>query len=308
MRASGRRKRGAASTVVKTPRKARAATKGTRRKGRPMRPEDDDRKDEAEETEDTETEETGETGETGDTDESEDTETEDTETDEAGDTETDEAGDTDEGGEAEDGADGRKAELGKRAQRRIGQLTGKVKDLERQLGEARALAGDDGRALIAAAESAGVLPGLMSRDEAKGFAELDSKTSVAKYLRKLLRSDDDEFEIDGRTRSRRWVEGELDDINDELAELRERYGARRAELAGKTRKVLELGMAALKEGWQPGKGVARTKKEKGAPAQARRPAKRSVPGKKEKAGRGTDWGAVTDEASAEAMILAELEE
>lgn len=273
-----------------------------------MRPEDDDRKDEAEETEDTETEETGETGETGDTDESEDTETEDTETDEAGDTETDEAGDTDEGGEAEDGADGRKAELGKRAQRRIGQLTGKVKDLERQLGEARALAGDDGRALIAAAESAGVLPGLMSRDEAKGFAELDSKTSVAKYLRKLLRSDDDEFEIDGRTRSRRWVEGELDDINDELAELRERYGARRAELAGKTRKVLELGMAALKEGWQPGKGVARTKKEKGAPAQARRPAKRSVPGKKEKAGRGTDWGAVTDEASAEAMILAELEE
>ena len=296
MRASGRRKRGAASTVVKTPRKARAATKGTRRRGRPMRPEDDDRKDEDTETEDTETEDT----ETGDT------ETEDTETDEAGD--TDESGDTDEGDEAEDGADGRKAELGKRAQRRIGQLTGKVKDLERQLDEARALAGDDGRALIAAAESAGVLPGLMSRDEAKGFAELDSKTSVAKYLRKLLRSDDDEFEIDGRMRSRRWVEGELDDINDELAELRERYGARRAELAGKTRKVLELGMAALKEGWQPGKGVARTKKEKGAPAQARRPAKRSVPGKTEKAGRGTDWGAVTDEASAEAMILAELEE
>jgi len=274
-----------------------------------MRPEDKDRKDgDTDETVDTDAVDT-ETGdmdaddtETGDMDETVDTETEDTETDdtETGDTDADEAGDADE-------ADGRKGELGRRAQRRIGQLTGKVRDLERQLGEARALAGDDGRALIAAAESAGVLPGLMSRDEAKGFAELDSKTGIAKYLRKLLRSDDDEFEIGGQTRSRRWVEGELDDINDELAELRERYGARRTELAAKTRRVLELGMAALKEGWQPGKGRTRTM-DRGTPAQARGPAKRGIPRKTEKAGRAADWGAVNDEASAEAMILAELEE
>lgn len=204
-------------------------------------------------------------------------------------------------GEAEDGD----AELGRRAQRRIGRLTGKVKDLERRLAEAQALAGDDGKAILAAAEAAGVLPGLMSREEAKGIAAIEEKTKAAKYVKGLLRSDDDEFEIGGETRSRRWLEGELDDLNEELGELRERFGAKRRELAQRTREIIELGMAAVRHGWRPGerKGTTRpAAKARSAGAQRKglRPAAEG--GRKR-----IDWSAVNDEATAESMILAELE-
>ena len=252
-------------------------------------------------------------------DEEESEEDEDEESEDGDEDGDDEDADEDEDDDGDDEDDGQKG-VGERAKRRIGKLTGEVKDLKRELEEARKLTGDDGRAILAAAETAGILPQLMSADEAKGIKELDSKTSARKYLKKLLRSDDDEFEIGGETRSRRWVQGELDDLDEEIGELRERYGAKRRELAEKSKRIFELGMAAQKAGWKPGeKTTRRGGRESGRGEEAakrRKATKAAKPAKKglsfinrKKGGRkDLDWGRVADDASAEAMILAEMED
>ena len=258
--------------------------------------------DEREEVDDAEEEEEAEEEEDGE-------ESEDAEEDDEGEDEDEDEEDGD--GEKDDGL----KDMGKRAQKRIGKLTGEVKDLKRELEEARRLTGDDGKAILAAAETAGILPQLMSADEAKGIRELDSKTGAAKYLKKLLRSDDDEFEIGGETRSRRWVQGELDDLEDEIGELRERYGAKRRELSEKSKEIFELGMAAKKAGWKPGEksglrqGSAQRKKT-GKKQKHAGGLKRKEPtlAKKKGGKRSIDWSGVTDDASAEAMILADMEE
>ena len=252
-------------------------------------------------------------------DEEESEEEDDEESEEDDDDGDDEDDDEDEEDEDDDEDEDLKG-VGERAKKRIGKLTGEVKDLKRELEEARKLTGDDGRAILAAAETAGILPQLMSADEAKGIKELDSKTSAKKYLKKLLRSDDDEFEIGGETRSRRWVQGELDDLEEEIGELRERYGAKRRELAEKSKRIFELGMAAQKAGWKPGeKSTRHGGRESGRGKEAaknRKATKAAKPARKglsfinrKKGGKkDLDWGRVTDDASAEAMLLAEMED
>ena len=265
-----------------------------------------------EEEEQIETEEIDETEEVDDEEENVDDGEDEEEDEEEDESEAEEDDETeDEADEDEDDDEGKKKssdkeEMGKRAQKRIGKLTGKVKDLERELEEARKLSGDDGKAILSAAETAGILPQLMSAEEAKGIRELDSKSGVAKYLKKLLRSDDDEFEIGGEKRSRRWVEGELDDLQDEIGELREKYGAKRSELAKKSKQVFELGMAAMKAGWKPGEKKVK-KAKKTAPAPGKKPKKGMEHLRKKGRKSEVDWGSVTDEASAEAMLLAEME-
>ena len=259
--------------------------------------------------------ETGEDESGEDADEDEEDEDGDAEEDEDGDGDDEEESE-DEDGDGDDEEDDGEKGMGKRAKLRIGKLTGEVKDLKRELEEARKLSGDDGKAILAAAESAGILPQLMSADEAKGIKELDSKTSARKYLKKLLRSDDDEFEIGGETRSRRWVQGELDDLEEEIDGLRERYGAKRRELAEKSKRIFELGLAAQKAGWKPGEKGAGKKGADGKPHKARKATKAAKPAKKglsfinrKKGGKKElDWGSVADDASAEAMILAEMED
>ena len=266
--------------------------------------------DEAEDVEETDEEESEEEAGEEDEDGEDEDESEDGDEDEA-----DEEGDEDEE-EDGDGTDGAGKGMGERAKVRIGKLTGEVKDLKRELEEARKLSGDDGRAILAAAESAGILPQLMSAEEAKGIRELDSKTGARKYLKKLLRSDDDEFEIGGETRSRRWVEGELDDLEEEIDGLRERYGAKRRELAEKSKRIFELGLAAQKAGWKPGakggerKGAERKPHKAGKVPKAAKPARKGLSFINRKKGgkRELDWGSVADDASAEAMILAEMED
>ena len=243
-------------------------------------------------------------------DEDEDAEEEDDEEEDGGGESEDEevSGDEDEEDGEGDEDDAEKG-MGKRAKQRIGKLTGEVKDLKRKLEEAQRLGGDDGKAILAAAETAGILPQLMSADEAKGIKELDSKTGAAKYLKKLLRSDDDEFEIGGETRSRRWVQGELDDLNDEIGELRERYGAKHRELAEKSKEIFELGMAAKKAGWKPGEKKGKAERSSAIRTKTAGGPKRKEPTlARKKGGRKTiDWSGVTDDASAEEMILAEME-
>ena len=303
----------------------RGAEKTTGQKNKHMNPNDKDQIEEDIET----TEDEPTAGKPADGDGVEDDDSDETDEDEedegAGEDEDGEESDEDEDGESEEEEDGDGDEdgagkgMGKRARQRIGKLTGEVKDLKRELEEARRMGGDDGKAILAAAETAGILPQLMSADEAKGIRELDSKTGAVKYLKKLLRSDDDEFEIGGETRSRRWVQGELDDLMDEVGELRERYGAKRRELAEKSKEIFELGMAARKAGWKPGErstrpGGRESGRGKGASSGASKLKHASGPKRKEptlarrKGGkRSVDWGGVTDNASAEAMILAEME-
>lgn len=243
----------------------------------------------------------------------EDDEAGDDDADDGSDDEDDESDDDDEDEESDDDDDDEKKSdreaMGKRAQKRIGKLTGEIKDLKRELEDARKLSGDDGKAILSAAETAGILPQLMSAEEAKGIQQLDSKTGVAKYLKKLLRSDDDEFEIGGETRSRRWVQGELDDLQEEIGDLREKYGKKRTELAEKSKKVFELGMAAMKAGWKPGENKAtKTKKAKKAPVSAGKKPKKGLERITKKSRKGEiNWGDVTDEASMEAALLAEME-
>ena len=271
---------------------------------------EDENKIENEEIEDTEELE-DEDEETEDADE--DDEAGDDDADDGSDDEDDESDDDDEDEESDDDDDDEKKSdreaMGKRAQKRIGKLTGEIKDLKRELESARKLSGDDGKAILSAAETAGILPQLMSAEEAKGIQQLDSKTGVAKYLKKLLRSDDDEFEIGGETRSRRWVQGELDDLQEEIGELREKYGAKRTELAEKSKKVFELGMAAMKAGWKPGENKAtKSKKAKKAPASAGKKPKKGLERITKKSRKGEiNWGDVADEASMEAALLAEME-
>lgn len=268
-------------------------------------PETVDETDEDEDAEDEDAEEDEEESEEEDDEESE-------EEDDDGDDEDDDEDEEDEDDDEDEDLKG----VGERAKKRIGKLTGEVKDLKRELEEARKLTGDDGRAILAAAETAGILPQLMSADEAKGIKELDSKTSAKKYLKKLLRSDDDEFEIGGETRSRRWVQGELDDLEEEIGELRERYGAKRRELAEKSKRIFELGMAAQKAGWKPGEKGAEKKGAERKPHKGQKTTKAAKPARKglsfinrKKGGKkDLDWGSVTDDASAEAMLLAEMED
>ncbi len=309
-RSAGELRKGAGAPNFKTAgNPSRGAAKTTEKGNTNMNPKDEDQNEETIETPENtdEREDVDETEEDEDAEEDEDGEESDEEEDDGDDDDEDEDGE-----DGDDDEDGDRKGMGKRAKQRIGKLTGEVKDLKRQLEEARKLGGDDGKAILAAAETAGILPQLMSADEAKGIRELDSKAGAVKYLKKLLRSDDDEFEIGGETRSRRWVQGELDDLADELGELRERYGAKRRELEAKSKEIFELGMAARKAGWKPGEKAKR--KGKGDLAENRKQKLAGGPKRKEptlakrKGGKkSVDWGGVNDDASAEAMILAELE-
>ena len=57
-----------------------------------------------------------------------------------------------------------------------------MKTLEKELDEAKKLSGDDGRAILAAAEASGILPGLMTKAEAEAFQDMaDLPQVIEKY-------------------------------------------------------------------------------------------------------------------------------
>ena len=114
-----------------------------------------------------------------DTDDDGDDDTDD-DTDDDGDDDADDDGDDD----AEDD-DPDDEELGARAQKRINKLIAqrkdaeaRVKTLEAQLADAKKLSGDDGKAIMKAAESSGILPGLLTKAEAEAFTEMDRYRAV----------------------------------------------------------------------------------------------------------------------------------
>lgn len=200
----------------------------------------------------TETEETEDPEE-----EAAETAAEEEETEETGDEETDEESDD--------------AELGARAQKRIKKLiaerkeaTARLDALTKQLEEAKKLSGDDGKAIMAAAEASGILPGLMTKDDAKAEDDIRNyKRVIARYNAWLDDHDrEDVFEVsDEKTMSYDKVARRVSQLKDELRDMEAEYGPRRKELRSKVREIYELGVAAVKAGWKPdGKKVSKGKK------------------------------------------------
>lgn len=183
-----------------------------------------------------------------------------------------EDGDDDEGGGEDDEEDDDK-DLGKGAQKRIRQLNERMKaaeshskELERQLEEAKKLSGDDGRALLAAAETSGILPGLMTKDEASAFKDLAEIPQVIERYQDWLDDNDKDAELEignGNTMSYGDVKKRVRKLRAQLEDLKDRYGERRKELTAKVRGIFETGLAAMKAGWKPD-GEKKPKKNKKA--------------------------------------------
>jgi hypothetical protein len=218
----------------------------------------------------------------GDNDDIDDLENQDDDDEEADDDEADdddeEADDDDpenqddDEGDDDDDDEGDK-DLGKGAQKRIRQLVeqkntaqSRVKDLEKQLEEAKKLSGDDGRALLAAAEATGILPGLMTKDEAKAFQDIAEIPQVIERYQDWLDENERDAELElgnGSTMSYGDVKKRVRKLRAQLEDLKDRYGDRRKELTAKVRGIFETGLAAMKAGWKPdGKKTPKKKTKK----------------------------------------------
>ena len=206
----------------------------------------------------------------GDNDDIDDTENQDDDDEEADD--DDPENQDDDEGDDDDDDEGDK-DLGKGAQKRIRQLNermkaaeGRTKDLEKQLEEAKKLSGDDGRALLAAAEATGILPGLMTKDEAKAFQDIAEIPQVIERYQDWLDENERDAELElgnGNTMSYGDVKKRVRKLRAQLEDLKDRYGDRRKELTAKVRGIFETGLAAMKAGWKPdGKKTPKKKTKK----------------------------------------------
>jgi len=210
----------------------------------------------------------------------------------------------DEDDDDEEDEDDDDKDLGKGAQKRIRQLNermkaaeGRSKELKRQLEEAKKLSGDDGRALLAAAEVSGILPGLMTKDEATAFKDLAEIPKVIERYQDWLDDNNSDAELelgDGNTMSYGDVKKRVRKLRAQLDDLKDRYGDRRKELTAKVRGIFETGLAAQKAGWKPdAKKTPAKKKERkklhDKPTGKNKPAAES--------GKKANWGDVDGEDS-----------
>lgn len=231
--------------------------------------------------------------EDADDDESEDGD-EDEEDDEDSDEDDDEEDEESDDESEEDDEDFKK--LSQRTTKRIKKLVGEVKDLKQQLEEARKLGGEDGQAILSAATTAGVMPRLLTKEQAKGLGDLSEKKSALEYFRDLLESDEDEFEIGGTTYSRRKLERKERTLTEEIHSLEARYGSVRDKAVEKARDLFELGLAAQKAGWKPGKKGETKKLKTDKPKKTASHKKGGKPN--------VSWEDVEDDDSLEAAIMA----
>ena len=217
----------------------------------------------------------------------------------------------DDEGDDEDDDEGDK-DLGEGAQKRIRKLNermkaaeGRAKDLEKQLEEAKKLSGDDGRALLAAAEATGILPGLMTKDEAKAFQDIAEIPRVIERYQDWLDENERDAELElgnGSTMSYGDVKKRVRKLRAQLEDLKDRYGDRRKDLTAKVRGIFETGLAAQKAGWKPdGKKTPAKKKERkklhDKPTGKNKPSAKS--------GKKANWGDVDGEDSFVRMIASQ---
>ena len=212
------------------------------------------------------------TGDDDDDDDDDDTDDDGTDDGDDGDGDDDDDGDgdDDDDGDGDDDDEG-DDELGKRAQKRIRKLLAERKDaetrvkvLERQLEDAKKLGGDDGKAILTAAESCGILPGLMSKDEAEAFATMERLPAIIDMYNDWLdeHGPDDEFETGDGTMSYGQVKKRVRQLTAKRDSLKEEYGDRRKALRAKVREIFEAGLEALKERRKPSKKPSKTGKPK----------------------------------------------
>lgn len=228
----------------------------------------------------------------------------------------DDDGDDDDPEDGDDGEDeAEDAKLGERARKRIGKLVkernaanAELARLKEELDGARKLAGDDGKAILAAARRSGILPGLMTKDEAQAFDALAQYPRVIERYQDWLdeHGPDDEFGDGDDAMSYGAVKKRVRRLSAELEDLKDGYGARQKELQQKVRQIFDLGMKAYRKGAKAGGegGKPEDKGRKAKPKQAVRPRGTKPVAK---GGRKSNWGAVDGDDSFVRMIASENE-
>ena len=227
------------------------------------------------------------------------------------DEETEDETEEDHEGEDEDEGD---EQLGKRAQKRIGKLVkernsanAEVKRLQKELENAQKLSGDDGKAILAAASRTGILPGLMTKDEAEAFTQMSRYPRVIENYQDWLdeHENGDEYVSGDTTMSYGQVKKRVRQLTAELDELKDEYGGRQKELRQKVRKIFELGMKAYRKGEGAGdEGKKDPKKKVKQKPSAHPHGKKPVAGK---GGKKKNWGEVDGNDAFVRMIASQSE-
>ena len=222
------------------------------------------------------------------------------------DTGDDDDEDADEDADEEGDGDQDDDEAGKGAEKRIRKLVEEKNGLKDEVERLKKLAGDDGKAILAAAEATGILPGLMTKDEAKAFRDMQDIPGVIERYEDWLDDHDADDELDlggGETMGYGDVKKRVRRLRNALADLKETYGERRKELSGKVREIFETGLAALKAGWKPGAKKTEAKKDAKKQPKEEKPTGKNP---RELPRRGREWeGEVEDEDDLENFIAAE---
>ena len=249
-------------------------------------------------------------GDDDDGDKPDDDDPDDDETDDD-DADGDDEDDEDEDGEEEDEGD---EQLGKRAQKRIGKLVkernsanAEVKRLQKELENAQKLSGDDGKAILAAASRTGILPGLMTKDEAEAFTQMSRYPRVIENYQDWLdeHENGDEYGSGDNAMSYGQVKKRVRQLTAELEELKDEYGGRQKELRQKVRKIFELGMKAYRKGEGAGDEDNPKPKKKAKQKPSAHPhGKKPVAGK---GGKKKNWGEVESTEDLVRMIASQNE-
>lgn len=166
-------------------------------------------------------------------------------------------------------------DIGAGAQKRIRKLNAQKKEalaqvtrLKKQLEGMKRLTGDDGKAIMAAASSTGILPQLMTRSEAEAFKMLENLPVVIESYEDWLEDNERDAEFDagdGQTMSYSDVKKRVRKLKQRREELEEEYGEKRKLLKGKVRRILQLGLEAYRNG-----GSKQKKARKEEPAKKKR--------------------------------------
>ena len=214
-------------------------------------------------------------------------------------------------GEEEDEGD---EQLGKRAQKRIGKLVkernsanAEVKRLQKELENAQKLSGDDGKAILAAASRTGILPGLMTKDEAKAFTQMSQYPRVIENYQDWLdeHENGDEYVSGDDAMSYGQVKKRVRQLTAELEELKDEYGGRQKENRQKVRKIFELGMKAYRKGEGAGDEGKKDLKKKAKQKPSAHPhGKKPIAGK---GGKKKNWGEVDGNDAFVRMIASQSE-
>ena len=259
-----------------------------------------------------------------DNDDGEDTDDDDDDPDDDADDPDDDADDDDDGDDTDDGddaADDDDADDGddadddddtkggtKKAEARIRKLVDEKNALKKRNAELEKLSGDDGKAILAAAERSGILPGLMTKAEAEAFEDIETLPRVIERYEDWLddHGTDDEFELGGnKTMTYGEVKKRVRRLRSQLEDLKDKYGERRKALMEKVRKIYETGVAALEAGWTPGKKTAKKGERTKPKGKEDRPGGKSPSQLQKHAAKRPEDFEVDDEDDLDAFIAAE---